>query len=122
MENSCQTLFAICSFCCCLIVFVCYSLWFLGPDADLIVSILEFTHEFWYFKTNTTLWRFFSRTVITKTCLFKYTKFLPPSNEHFQVKKSDILHISAEHIDCGYSLEPPRRGGPNAYPQSIEQK
>ena len=28
-----------------------------------------------------------------------------------------------ENIDCGYSLEPPRRGGSNEYPQSIfEQK
>ena len=32
-------------------------------------------------------------------------------------KKSDIFHISAQTIDCGYSLEPPRRGGSNEYPQ-----
>ena len=25
----------------------------------------------------------------------------------FQIKKSDIFHISAQNIDCGYSLEPP---------------
>ena len=37
----------------------------------------------------------------------------------FSDKKSDILHISAESIDCRYSLEPPRRGGSNAYPQSM---
>ena len=37
----------------------------------------------------------------------------------FQIKKSDIFHISAQNIDCGYSLEPPRRGGSNEYPQSI---
>ena len=29
------------------------------------------------------------------------------------------FHISAQNIDCGYSLEPPRRGGSNEYPQSI---
>ena len=34
-------------------------------------------------------------------------------------KKSDIFHISAQNIDCLYSLEPPRRGGSNEYPQSI---
>ena len=34
-------------------------------------------------------------------------------------KKSDIYHISAKNIDCGYSLEPPRRGGSNEYPQSM---
>ena len=25
-------------------------------------------------------------------------------------KNSDIFNISAQNIDCGYSLEPPRRG------------
>ena len=35
------------------------------------------------------------------------------------MKNSDIFHISAQNIDCGYSLEPPRRGGSNEYPQSI---
>ena len=39
--------------------------------------------------------------------------------EHFQIKSSDIFHISAQNIDCGYSLEPPRRGGSNEYPQSM---
>ena len=27
--------------------------------------------------------------------------------------------MSAQKIDCGYSLEPPRRGGSNEYPQSM---
>ena len=35
----------------------------------------------------------------------------------FQIKKNDIFHISAQNIDCGYSLESPRRGGSNEYPQ-----
>ena len=46
-------------------------------------------------------------------------KILPPKNEIFQIKNSDIFHISAQNIDCGYSLEPPRRGGSNEYPQSM---
>ena len=45
-------------------------------------------------------------------------KILPPKNESFQIKNSDIFYISAQNIDCGYSLEPPRRGGSNGYPQS----
>ena len=60
---------------------------------------------------------------ITKTRPFKYTyiymKILPPKNENFQIKSSDSFHISAQNIDCGYSLEPPRRGGSNEYPQSM---
>ena len=43
----------------------------------------------------------------------------PQKIENFQIKNSDIFHISAQNIDCGYSLEPPRRGGSNAYPQSM---
>ena len=46
-------------------------------------------------------------------------KILPTKNENFQTKNSDIFHISAQNIDCGYSLEPPRRGGSNEYPQSM---
>ena len=30
-----------------------------------------------------------------------------------------IFLIFAQNIDCGYSLEPPRRGGSNEYPQSM---
>ena len=46
-------------------------------------------------------------------------KILQPKKENFQIKKSDIFHISAQNIDCGYSLEPPLRGGSNEYPQSM---
>ena len=35
-------------------------------------------------------------------------KILPPENENFQIKKSDIFHISAQNMDCEYLLEPPR--------------
>ena len=36
---------------------------------------------------------------------------------NFQIKKkSDIFHISAQDMDCGYSLEPVLR---NEYPQSM---
>ena len=48
-----------------------------------------------------------------------YRKFHLQKTENFQIKNSDISHISAQNIDCGYSLEPPRRGGSNEYPQSM---
>ena len=48
-----------------------------------------------------------------------YWKFYHQKNENFQIKNSDIFLISAQNIDCGYSLEPPRRGGSNKYPQSM---
>ena len=31
------------------------------------------------------------------------------------MKNSGSFHISALNIDCGYLLEPPRRGGSNEY-------
>ena len=37
----------------------------------------------------------------------------------FSDKNSDIFHIFAQNIDCGYSLEPPHRGGSNEYPQAM---
>ena len=56
---------------------------------------------------------------ITKTCLFKYIEKFTTKNWKFSDKNSDISHISAQNIDYGYSLEPPRWDGSNEYPQSM---
>ena len=50
---------------------------------------------------------------ITKTRLFKSIE------NNFQIKKSDIFHVSGRYIDCGYSLEPPWWGGSNEYLKSM---
>ena len=58
---------------------------------------------------------------ITKTCLY----YVDPLQPHFYIAKLGFtgLHInfliSAQNIDCGYSLEPPQRGGSKEYPQSM---
>ena len=58
---------------------------------------------------------------ITKTCLYNFDPIKP----HFYIVKLGftgvyiIFLISAQSIDCGYSLEPPRWGGSNEYPQSM---
>ena len=63
------------------------------------------------------------RNCITKTYLHVYN--FGPLKPHFYIVKLRftgvyiIFLISAQNIDCGYSLEPPRRGGSNEYPQSI---
>ena len=64
-------------------------------------------------------------TIIRKTC---------PCNEyplkpHFYIVKPGVklgfagvylfFLFLLQNIDCGYSLEPPRRGGSNMYPQSM---
>ena len=59
------------------------------------------------------------KVTLRKHAYSNILKFSPPKNENFQIKNSDIFHISAQNIDCGYSLEPPRGGGSNEYPQSM---
>ena len=59
--------------------------------------------------------------LITKTCLYKFDPLKP---HIYKVKLGYtgvyiIFLISAQNIDCGYSLEPPHRGGSNEYPQSM---
>ena len=48
------------------------------------------------------------------TEIFKVVK-----NENFQLNYFYIFLIFAQNIDCGYTLELPRRGGSNEYPQSM---
>ena len=44
-----------------------------------------------------------SGPIITKTRLFKYIENFTTKKktENFQIKHSDIFHISAQNIDCG---------------------
>ena len=49
---------------------------------------------------------------ITKIRLFEN---FTTKNWKFSDKNSNIFHFSAQNNDCGYSLEPPRRGGSNKY-------
>ena len=48
-----------------------------------------------------------------------YRKFHLQKLKVFRLKNSVIFHISAQNVDCGYLLEPPRRDGSNEYPQSM---
>ena len=50
----------------------------------------------------------------------QYTEnFLVVKNEKFHWKFFYIFLIFAQNKDCGYTLEPPRRGGSNNNPQSM---
>ena len=42
--------------------------------------------------------------------------FTTKKNKNFQIKIL-IFFFSAQNIDCGYLIEPPRRGSSNEYPQ-----
>ena len=61
----------------------------------------------------------------TKTCLYDFDPLKP----HFYIVKLGftgvyiIFLFLLKNIGCGYSLEPPRRGGSNEYPNlCFEQK
>ena len=60
-----------------------------------------------------------SDTTLRKHAYSDILKILPPKHEKFQIKNSDILGISAQNLDCGYSSEPPWLSSSNEYPQSM---
>ena len=65
-------------------------------------------------------WRPQIPNYITKIRLFKYIENFTSKFENFQIKKLwFFFRISAQNLDCGYSLEPPRRGDSVEYPQSM---
>ena len=51
--------------------------------------------------------------------------YVYPPEPHFYIAKLGYAGVYLfflflpQNIDCGYSLEPPRRGGSNVYPQSM---
>ena len=51
-----------------------------------------------------------NRYSLRKHAYLNILKISPQNAEYFSDKNSDIFHISAQNIDCGYSLEPPCRG------------
>ena len=62
-----------------------------------------------------------SQNLIRKTCPCNIYPLIP----HFYIAKLGYAGVYLfflfllQNIDCGYSLEPPRRGGSNVYPQSM---
>ena len=64
---------------------------------------------------------FWKKIDITKTCLYNFDSLKP----HFCIVKLGFIGVYIiflfllKNIDCRYSLEPPRRGGSNEYPQSM---
>ena len=85
--------------------------------SDLGIHFLPMSH-LWDARFK---WANWFALLITKTCLYNFDPLKP----HFYIVKLGLqgytlfFLISAQNIDCGYSLEPPRRGGSNEYPQSM---
>ena len=70
----------------------------------LVTGIVTKSETYILFDTDT----FY---IITKTCPCNKQRFFELKKiENFQLKNFDIFLIFAQNIDCGYTLEPPRRG------------
>ena len=85
-------------------------------SCHLTVSISAVQTRYMYLCNQCRTW------CITKTCLYNFDPLKP----HFYIVKLGFTGVYIiyflfllENIDCGYSLEPPHRGGSNKYPQSM---
>ena len=88
----------------------------------------ERLHDHWPFleskeehRTSALSYNILVSLCIRKTC--PYNEY--PLEPHFYVAKLGYAGVYLfflfllQNIDCGYSLEPPCRGGSNVYPQSM---
>ena len=93
------------------------------------MSPMNILLRFIILRMHRLIWIFVRRTCV-KVCFQTFiTKTRPynfdPLKPHFYLVKLGftgvyiIFLILLKHIDYGYSLEPPRRGGSNEYPQSM---
>ena len=70
-----------------------------------------------------TLVHFQSRRKSLYNCMGVFAQY--PLEPHFYIEKLGFAGVYLfflfllQNIDCGYLLEPPRRGGSNMYPQSM---
>ena len=58
-------------------------------------------------------------TALRKHAYSNILKILQSKTDILQIQKFWYFSVSSPNIDCGYSLEPLRRGGSNEYPQSM---
>ena len=87
------------------------------------MTVAWFSQAFLHEKKDLRLYWGSSKVMfnITKTYLYNFDPLKP----HFYIVKLGftgvyiIFLISDQNIDCRYSLEPPRWGGSNEYPQSM---
>ena len=96
---------------------------FLRIDDVLILRLIKITHilhRYMYTQSFTNRQPHIDE-LIRKTCPCN----VYPLKPHFYLVKLGFAGVYLfflfllQNIDCGYSLEPPRRGGSNVYPQSM---
>ena len=86
------------------------------------IDILDMRIVYWKCNTAVALSKLLIRILIirkTRPC------YVYPLEPHYYTAKLGYVGVYLfflfllQNIDCGYSLEPPRRGGSNVYPQSM---
>ena len=104
-----------------MLLLLCTAFWLI-LRGDGILSCLAFCpcFIFLFFLNCGTPWTFLFIFYITKTCLYIVDLLKP----QFYIEKLVFTWVYIilflfvlQNIDCGYSLQPPRRGEFNEYPQ-----
>ena len=91
----------------------------IGHENGKIVRLICLVHKMSHQVQSKIFFKTINLLYITKTRLFKYIEnFTSKKIENFQIKTL-IFFIFLLKTDCEYSLEPPRRGDSNEYPQSM---
>ena len=88
-----------------------------GFFSSAVLDAVAYGNDFCYF-VETMLLQYFvhhENLPMQYTEIFKVIKNIKKNHS----KKFDIFLIFAQNIECGYTLEPPCRGGSNEYPQSM---
>ena len=85
------------------------------------ILLLIKTPGLWFCKADNGIPPLTARMLIPlrKHAYSNILKILPPKMKIFRSKILIFFHTSAQNIDCGYLLEPPRWGGSNKFPQSM---
>ena len=91
---------------------------FFDDMSKLYLGLIQLSNQAWWNLYNIT-YALLTLTHYENTPIQIYWKFYNQKRENLQIKNSDIFHIPAQNIDCGYSLELPHRGGSNEYPQPM---
>ena len=91
-----------------LVALVFFGLWLVYCLSGIVCSS-SWCHWLAMFCDCVSSWTSYIPLGITKTRLFKTIQNFFTKNWKFSDKNSDLFHISAQNIDCGYSLEPPHQ-------------
>ena len=90
---------------------ISYSCLSLGILNNMNLKICTFIH--WHLRQTKI------QLSLSAWALRKHAYSNLPKKGKISEKNADIFYFSAQNIHCGHSLEPPRRGGSNEYPQSM---